>query len=157
MPHTPESPQPERKAIAREMQPAGRPGREDITDTMNMEKVERQIPEIVNADLYQRFPAGFVFDPIRVYPRTAHMGDKYLKVFVIYQGNTEDLDPAKTFGLITRTGKPGPETLQTRTTVPRRENRRDMRLQANRTHAFRPPDEKGRRAARTRARTASGQ
>ena len=71
-------------------------------DATDMEKVERQISEIVKADLYERFPTGFVFDPVRVYPRTDHMGDDYLKVFVIYEGNTDDLDSAKTFGLITR-------------------------------------------------------
>ena len=35
---------------------------------MEMEVIERQISEIVKADLYERFPTGFVFDPIRVYP-----------------------------------------------------------------------------------------
>ena len=71
-------------------------------DTADTEIVERQISEIVKSDLYERFPTGFTFDPIRVYPRTDHMGDDYLKVFVIYEGNTDELDPAKTFGLITR-------------------------------------------------------
>ena len=71
-------------------------------DAANLEDVERQISEIVKTDLYERFPSGFVFEPVRVYPRTDHMGDDYLKVFVIYEGNTDDLDPAKTFGLITR-------------------------------------------------------
>ena len=48
-----------------------------------LEVIERQISEIVKADLYERFPTGFVFDPIRVYPRTDHMGDDYLKIFII--------------------------------------------------------------------------
>ena len=33
-----------------------------------LEGIERQISEIVKADLYGRFPTGFVFDPIKVYP-----------------------------------------------------------------------------------------
>ena len=53
-------------------------------DTVNMEETERQVSEIVKADLYERFPYGFIFDPIKVYPRTDHMGDDYLKVFIIY-------------------------------------------------------------------------
>ena len=68
----------------------------------DMEEVERQISEIVKADLYERFPAGFVFDPIRVYPRVDHMGDEYLKIFIIYDGNGDDLDPEHTVGLKTR-------------------------------------------------------
>ena len=72
-------------------------------DKTDMEEMERQISQIVKADLYKRFPDGFVFDPVRVYPRTDHMGDNYLKVFVIYEGNTDDLDPAHTVGLATRT------------------------------------------------------
>ena len=56
-------------------------------DDDNMADIERQISEIVKADLYERFPTGFVFDPIRVFPRTDHMGDDYLKIFVIYDGN----------------------------------------------------------------------
>ena len=71
-------------------------------DATDMEKVERQISEIVKEDLYKRFPTGFIFDPIRVYPRTDHTGEDYLKVFIIYQGDTENLDPAHTVGLITR-------------------------------------------------------
>ena len=71
-------------------------------NTVNMEEIERQISEIVKEDLYERFPSGFIFDPIKVYPRTDHMGDAYLKVFIIYDGKMEDLDPALTYGLITR-------------------------------------------------------
>ena len=71
-------------------------------DTVNREEIERQISEIVKADLYERFPTGFIFDPIRVFPRTDHMGDDYLKIFVIYDGKMEDLDPALTYGLMTR-------------------------------------------------------
>ena len=71
-------------------------------DNTDMEEVERQIAEIVRADLYERFPTGFVFDPIRVYPRTDHTGEDYLKIFVIYDGNTDDLDAAHTVGLVTR-------------------------------------------------------
>ena len=73
-------------------------------DNTGMEEVERQISRIVKADLYERFPAGFVFDPIRVYPRTDPMGDEHLKIFVIYQGDASKLDPAQTLGLATRTG-----------------------------------------------------
>ena len=68
----------------------------------NLADIERKISEIVKADLYERFPTGFVFDPIRVFPRTDHMGDDYLKIFVIYDGKMEDLDPALTYGLMTR-------------------------------------------------------
>ncbi len=71
-------------------------------DTANLEDVERQISEIVKADLYERFPTGFVFDPIRVYPRTDHMGDDYLKIFIIYDGNGDDLNAEHTVGLMTR-------------------------------------------------------
>ena len=71
-------------------------------DDAGTEEIERQISEIVKADLYERFPAGFVFDPIRVYPRTDHTGEDYLKVFIIYEGDTKDLNPAHTVGLITR-------------------------------------------------------
>ena len=67
-----------------------------------LEGIERQISEIVKADLYGRFPTGFVFDPIKVYPRTDHTGEDYLKVFVIYDGDTKDLDPTLTYGIITR-------------------------------------------------------
>ena len=67
-----------------------------------MDEIKRKVAELVRDDLYERFPTGFVFDPIRVYPRTDHTGEDYLKVFVIYDGNTEDLDPALTYGIITR-------------------------------------------------------
>ena len=67
-----------------------------------LEVIERQISEIVKADLYERFPTGFVFDPIRVYPRTDHMGDDYLKIFIIYDGNGDDLNAEHTVGLMTR-------------------------------------------------------
>ena len=56
----------------------------------------------MSAEFYERFPSGFIFDPIKVYPRTDHMGDDYLKVFIIYDGKMEDLDAAQTVGLITR-------------------------------------------------------
>ena len=69
---------------------------------MKLEEIEQQISEIVKEDLYERFPTGFIFDPIRVYPRTDHMDDDYLKVFVIYHGKIENLDAAQTMGLITR-------------------------------------------------------
>ena len=71
-------------------------------DDDNLADIERKISEIVKADLYERFPTGFIFDPIRVFPRTDHMGDDYLKIFVIYDGKMEDLDPALTYGLMTR-------------------------------------------------------
>ena len=71
-------------------------------EAMKLEEIEQQISEIVKEDLYERFPTGFIFDPIRVYPRTDHMDDDYLKVFVIYDGKIEDLDAAQTMGLITR-------------------------------------------------------
>ena len=71
-------------------------------EAMKLEETEQQISEIVKADLYERFPSGFIFDPIKVYPRTDHMGDDYLKVFIIYDGKMEDLDAAQTVGLITR-------------------------------------------------------
>ena len=71
-------------------------------EAMKLEEIERQISEIVKSDLYERFPSGFIFDPIKVYPRTDHMGDDYLKVFIIYDGKMEDLDAAQTVGLITR-------------------------------------------------------
>ena len=67
-----------------------------------LEVIERQISAIVKADLYERFPTGFVFDPIRVYPRTDHMGDDYLKIFIIYDGNGDDLNAEHTVGLMTR-------------------------------------------------------
>ena len=67
-----------------------------------LEVIERQISEIVKADLYERFPTGFVFDPIRVYPRTDHMGEDYLKVFIIYDGDGNDLNAEHTVGLKTR-------------------------------------------------------
>ena len=66
------------------------------------EAIERQIAEIVKADLYERFPTGFVFDPIRVYPRTDEWGDDYLKIFIIYDGNGDDLNAEHTVGLMTR-------------------------------------------------------
>ena len=71
-------------------------------EAMKLEEIEQQISEIVKADLYERFPSGFIFDPIRVYPRTDHTGEDYLKVFIIYDGKMEDLDAAQTVGLITR-------------------------------------------------------
>ena len=67
-----------------------------------LDEIKRKVAELVRDDLYERFPAGFTFDPIRVYSRTDHTGEDYLKVFVIYDGNTEDLDPALTYGIITR-------------------------------------------------------
>ena len=66
------------------------------------EAIERQIAEIVKADLYERFPTGFIFDPIRVYPRTDDWGDDYLKIFIIYDGNGDDLNAEHTVGLKTR-------------------------------------------------------
>ena len=71
-------------------------------DAAELEIIESQISEIVKADLYERFPAGFTFDPIKVYPRTDHMGDDYLKIFVIYDGNGKDLNAEHTVGLMTR-------------------------------------------------------
>ena len=67
-----------------------------------MEETERQISKIVKADIHEQFPYGFIFDPIRVYPRTGHMSDDYLKVFIIYDGKMEDLNPALTYGIMTR-------------------------------------------------------
>ena len=72
-------------------------------NTDELEEIKRQVAELVRDDLYERFPTGFVFDPIRVYPRIDDdTGEDYLKIFVIYDGNTEDLDPALTYGIITR-------------------------------------------------------
>jgi hypothetical protein len=34
-------------------------------EAMKLEEIEQQISEIVKEDLYERFPSGFVFDPIR--------------------------------------------------------------------------------------------
>ena len=71
-------------------------------DDDNLADIERKISEIVKADLYEHFPTGFIFDPIRVFPRTDHTGEDYLKVFIIYDGKMEDLDAEKTVGLKTR-------------------------------------------------------
>ena len=71
-------------------------------DDDNLADIERKISEIVKADLYERFPTGFIFDPIRVFPRTDHTGEDYLKVFIIYEGNGNDLNAEHTVGLKTR-------------------------------------------------------
>ena len=71
-------------------------------DDDNLADIERKISEIVKADLYERFPTGFIFDPIKVYPRTDHTGEDYLKVFIIYEGNGDDLNAEHTVGLKTR-------------------------------------------------------
>ena len=67
-----------------------------------LEETERRIAAIVREDLYERFPTGFIFDPIKVYPRTDHTGDEYLQIFIIYDSDGNDLNPGHTMGLMTR-------------------------------------------------------
>ena len=71
-------------------------------DDDSLADIESKISEIVKGDLYGRFPTGFVFDPVRVYPRTDEWGNDYLKIFIIYDGNGDDLNAEHTVGLMTR-------------------------------------------------------
>ena len=59
------------------------------------------IASLVKGILKDRFPDGFVFDPIIVESRTDFDGEDYLHTHIVFEGDIKNLDPAKTLGIST--------------------------------------------------------
>ena len=61
-----------------------------------------QITSIVRELLLQRFGGTFDFDPIIVEREFDHDGDEYVHVYIVFDGNQDELDPSWTSSLIGR-------------------------------------------------------
>lgn len=56
-------------------------------------EVAKQVENITLAALYEKYPAGFVFDPIIVTRETDYVdGEEYMEITVIYDGEYKNLD-----------------------------------------------------------------
>ena len=63
-----------------------------------------KVSSIVGETLAERFAGEFVFDPIVVIPETDYLDDdfKYLRIYIVFDGDQARLDPGWTAGLIRR-------------------------------------------------------
>lgn len=59
----------------------------------------QKVTGIVRDALEERFKDEFVFGPIIVEPRFDHEGDEYLKVYIVFEGDQQNLDPGWTLDL----------------------------------------------------------
>ena len=59
----------------------------------------RKVTDIVKEALEERFADEFVFDPIIIEPRFDYEGDEYLKVYAVFEGDQQNLDPGWTLYL----------------------------------------------------------
>lgn len=58
-----------------------------------------KVADILREAFKDRFEDEFVFDPITIEPRFDHEGDEYLKIYIVFDGDVENLDPGWTIGL----------------------------------------------------------
>ena len=58
-----------------------------------------RVAEIVRQLLDGRFGDTFVFDPIIVEREFDHYGDEYVHVYIVFEGDQDELDPSWTVGL----------------------------------------------------------
>lgn len=58
-----------------------------------------KVTDILRKALEDRSEDEFVFAPITIEPRFDHEGDEYLKIYVVFEGDLQRLDPAWTIGL----------------------------------------------------------
>lgn len=63
-----------------------------------------KVSSIVGETLAERFADEFVFDPIVVIPDTDYLDDdfKYLRIYIVFDGDQKHLDPRWTSSLIRR-------------------------------------------------------
>lgn len=63
-----------------------------------------KVSSIIGETLAERFADEFVFDPIVVIPQTDYLDDdfKYLRIYIVFDGDQKRLDPRWTSGLIRR-------------------------------------------------------
>lgn len=63
-----------------------------------------KVSSIVGETLAERFAGEFVFDPIVVIPDTDYLDEdfKYLRIYIVFDGDQARLDPSWTSGLIRR-------------------------------------------------------
>lgn len=58
----------------------------------------QQVESITLKALYEKYPEGFVFDPIIITRETDYIhGDEYLEIRIIFDGDYEKLDPSWNF------------------------------------------------------------
>ena len=58
-----------------------------------------RVTSIVRELLVERFGDTFVFDPIIVEREIDHDGDEYVHVYIVFDGNQDELDPSWTSSL----------------------------------------------------------
>ena len=58
-------------------------------------EVMKRVANITRNALYEKFPEGFVFEPIVVENKVDywHQGEEYLEISIIYDGDYHKLDP----------------------------------------------------------------
>ena len=57
-------------------------------------EIAQQVESITLKALYEKYPAGFVFDQVVVTQETDYVdGEEYLEIRVIYDGDYKNLDP----------------------------------------------------------------
>lgn len=66
------------------------------------EETEQEVVAIVRKELDERFPKGFTFDTIYVEPRADYDGDRFLQLYIVFDGDDDLLDPDLTSTLLGR-------------------------------------------------------
>ena len=56
------------------------------------EENEQEVASVIREALDKRFPTGFTFDPIYVEPKLGYDGDRYLHIYIVYDGDYDLLD-----------------------------------------------------------------
>ena len=63
------------------------------------EEVQQKVAGLVQDLLTERFKDDFVFDPIIVQSEFDEYDDEYLHVYIVFDGDRKNLDPAWTVGV----------------------------------------------------------
>ena len=63
------------------------------------EEVQQKVAGLIRDLLTERFKGDFVFDPIIVQSEFDEYDDEYLHVYIVFDGDRSNLDPAWTVGL----------------------------------------------------------
>ena len=66
------------------------------------EETEQEVASIVQRALGERFQSNFTFDPIYVEPRLDYDGDRFLHLYIVFDGDNNLLDPDWTSTLLLR-------------------------------------------------------
>ena len=64
--------------------------------------VREKVADIVRRDLADCFGERIVFGPIVVVPKVDHDDVDYLDIYIVYEGDMEELDPDLTLGMVGR-------------------------------------------------------